>query len=163
MNSYLLFSSKPFSQQGENDWAAGHWHWGWRLAVLGSLLPSYFSSCHKLLLNTLLSNLGRVFSFLLVTPAFLHTVLLPVKTHRRKNMSAMVPSVALSVSVVSLKQEGSIIMGRSEGHNTDGKQRCFYSPELFSCLAKVPALLVFLASTLASIPVVCCLGRKQIL
>lgn len=81
-------------------------------AVADGLQPSYFSSCHKLLLNTLLSKLGRVFSFLLVTPAFLHTVLLP---------------------------------------------------ELFSCLAKVPALLVFLASTLASIPVVCCLGRKQIL
>lgn len=33
-------------------------------------------------------------------------------------------------------------------------------PEFSSCLAKSPALLVFLAGTLASIPVVCCFCRK---
>lgn len=36
-------------------------------------------------------------------------------------------------------------------------------PEFVSCLAKIPALLIFLASTLASLPVVCCLCRKEIL
>lgn len=78
-------------------------------AVAEGLQPSYFSSFHQLLMNTLLSKLGTVFLFLMVIPAFLHSVLVP---------------------------------------------------EFSSCLAKIPALLVFFAGTLASIPVVCCFGRK---
>lgn len=49
-------------------------------------------------MNTLLSKLGTVFSFLLVIPAFLHSVLVPVKIHIGKNISAMVTSGALHVS-----------------------------------------------------------------
>lgn len=75
--------------------------------VAESLPPSCFPPFHSLLMNTLLSQLGTVFSFLLVSPVFLCSVL---------------------------------------------------DPEYFSCLAKSPALLVFLAGTLASLPGVCGLG-----
>lgn len=77
--------------------------------LFASLLPSYFSSRHQLVMSTLFSKLRTVFSLLLVIPALLHTVL---------------------------------------------------TPELFSHLAKSPALLVFLAGTLTSVPVVCRLRGK---
>lgn len=56
-------------------------------------------------MNALLSKLGTVVSFLTVIRAFLHSVLVPVKIHVEKNISAMVSSVALNASVnLSLKK-----------------------------------------------------------
>lgn len=50
-------------------------------------------------MNTLLPRLGAVPSFLVISPAFLHSVLVPVKMHTGKNISAMVPSAVHNVSV----------------------------------------------------------------
>lgn len=95
--------------------------------LFASLLPSYFSSRHQLVMSTLFSKLRTVFSLLLVIPALLHTVLAPVTRQMGKCTSAMGLSFLTKSLLISLKQKGNNIMtGRSGSHKTDRKQTCFY-------------------------------------
>lgn len=110
-------------------------------------------------MNALFSKPKTVFAFLRVIPALLHTVLVPVKIQIEQNISAMVPSALTKSLLIFLKQKGDIMTGRSGAHKT-GSKGVSASPEFFSRLAKSPALLVFLAGTLTSLPVVCCLCGK---
>lgn len=83
--------------------------------VLVSPLPSYFSSHHQLPMNTLLSKLGTVCSFLLVIPAFLHCVLVSAKIHTGKTVQPWYLQWSLRALFISFQQAGSIIRGSRPG------------------------------------------------